>query len=146
MSKCLDPRLCLFLETQFPGDLEGGCFYPDYTLAETGILPQVGDCASLPEGLCSVDCPCPEDDARSVCYGLSEARPVGACALAGGCAEEAWIGPCLTGRDDTCLRAADPPPWTGEEFAFLAGGRCTTPANCEALAERYPGVWRCERN
>lgn len=130
---CLDPSSCLFADSQFPPELQGGCLYPDYTSAVTG-LPNSVPCEGLDDGLCAVNCPC--TDAR-VCWGVSEQHAIGICSHPGGvCVERGMCGP------NVCVVLADPPAFASEIQA-LPGGVCAPTTWCEALMSAVPDLWTC---
>ncbi len=132
---CLDAESCLFADSQFPPELRGGCLYPDYTTAVTGV-PDSVPCESLQEGLCSINCPCADTD-RSTCWGVSEVRPIGICTPPGAiCVARGMCG----GR--VCVVVADPPDFA-DEIQAGPGGLCAPAAWCDALMRAVPDLWTC---
>ncbi len=139
---CLAPRDCLFGDGQLPLDMQGGCFYSDWSIAVTGVVPTVADCEDLTwRGLCAVNCPCGEGPAdRRECFGLSESQPVGACGSAPLCEIETTCG-----SRDSCLYVTSLPAFSDDvELAFPAG-RCVRNAGCDYLRERTGDLWTCYR-
>ncbi|MFO0708608.1 MAG: hypothetical protein U0353_02145 [Sandaracinus sp.] len=137
---CMDAAACLFAERQLPGAMRPGCVYPDYTIAETGIIPPTGDCETLRgEGLCSIDCPCASGGDFADCFGLSETQPIGVCADPPYCDPGAVL--CWPGQ--TCVIF-----WTEPEFAqdmesAVHGGRCVPPESCAGFQARVGADWLC---
>jgi hypothetical protein len=137
---CMDALACLFAEQQLPAEMRPGCLYPDYTVAETGVVPPSGDCDTLrTEGLCSIDCPCVGDPDLADCFGMSERQPIGVCAEPPFCLPGAQ--PCLGGV--SCVIWFMEPEFASDMESAVPAGRCVPPSACEAFRARAGSEWIC---
>lgn len=137
---CMDARGCLFAELQLPDEMHPGCVYPDYTIAETGIIAPTEDCDGLAaDGLCSIDCPCTRDADLHDCFGMSETQPVGVCSEPPYCLPGAL--PCLGGL--TCVMFFMEPEFASGMESAVPAGRCVPATSCEAFRARAGEEWVC---
>lgn len=135
---CLDPRDCLFGDAQLPADMQGGCFYSDWTVARTGIVSSTENCDDLTwRGLCALNCPCGD---AGECFGLSETQPVGACGSAPLCQVATTCGPRAA-----CMYVTSPPAFSDDVELAFPSGRCVPHAACDYLRARTGELWTCYR-
>lgn len=75
---CMPLDMCLEIRAQQGLSDAFSCKFPDGSRAYGySVIEPVDDCDALEEGLCAINCPCADPDAR--CSMLSASRPIGMC-------------------------------------------------------------------
>lgn len=76
---CVNPETCLSLREGHGLSADSSCYFTDRTtlLPDAPSIEHVSDCDAIEKGMCAVNCPCEEPDAR--CVLISQERNVGVC-------------------------------------------------------------------
>ena len=150
MPHCIDAPSCLTIESVEWPSRDQSCFYGDLTQPQTGVVAEQ-DCEALEDGLCAINCPCPEGADPmfpSVCHYVSEQRPVGICGNVNHhCRsdEDCSFYGNMGGMGRVCAGIENPPLWLEDIHELRLERRPTTtirPNICvhEAACDAWSGL------
>lgn len=136
---CVSRERCLQLRESQNLSWSDSCYFSDRTvLTSEPSIPAFDDCDSLEDGLCAINCPCADPEAR--CTFISQEHPVGMCSTTRCQANQDCNGEEVCVQDGY-YRQFKAAHWLLEDLYGHANATfddCVQPNACEAWLDHHP--------